>query len=110
MQKFADPYLHDGSAATLDHAIRAHREQAIRGGFWSLFLGGRFLAMLAKGFSEAGLEGFGDGVRLAALIDLDRLAGGVNDHPAVRALSDVLLQLLAELGLDFAVQVIGDFA
>ena len=75
-----------------------------------ILFGGGFLAVFAERFAQAALEGFGEGIGFAALIDLDRLAGRIEDHPAVGALRDVLLKLLAGRQLDLAVQVVGDFA
>ena len=66
--------------------------------------------MLLEGFLELFLKAFGDGVGFAPLENLNGLAGRINDDPAIGALGDMGLQLLAKLGVHIAVQVVGDFA
>jgi hypothetical protein len=65
--------------------------------------------MFADSVAEAGLEGFGYRVRLATLVNFHRLARGVEDDEAFRAPGNVLLELLADGGLDVGVEIIRDF-
>src|SRR3990172_2980853 len=93
------------------HTTTTRSAQARNAGGFDLFAGGSVLlglglfAELAEGFLQARLKAYGDGIRLTftALINLDRLARGIEDHPAVGTLRDVLLKLLADRKLDFAV-------
>src|SRR5690242_6038827 len=63
-----------------------------------------------EGGHEAALDVGRNGLRVHALIDLDRLAGRVGDDPAVRTFGDVCLELGADLGVERLFQVVAQFA
>jgi hypothetical protein len=57
--------------------------------------------------SELGLEVFWQFVELGIAVDFDSLLGGVADHIAVVAPSQVLVKFGLCAGVDHAIQVIG---
>jgi hypothetical protein len=69
------------------------------------FLG--LLASLHDGGAEAAGEVFGKLVGLLAAVDVDGLTGGVNDHFAVVAGTEVLFDFRKEIGFDLAIEKVG---
>jgi hypothetical protein len=71
---------------------------------------GGFLGLAASrhdGGVEAAAEGFGELVGLLVAIDVDGLPGGVYDHFAVVAGTEVLFDFSKEIRFDLAVEEIG---
>jgi hypothetical protein len=60
--------------------------------------------------TRAGLQRVGKRVRLATLVNLDRLPSGVKDDPAVGTAGNVLFEFLPDGGLKVAVKIAGDFS
>lgn len=56
---------------------------------------------------QAALHIFGHGVRFIATKDKQRLAGGVVENPAVRAVAQVSFEFGAKLRIDAAIEKIG---
>jgi hypothetical protein len=50
-----------------------------------------------------------DLLRLHSLVDLQRLFGGVHNHPAVRAFGDVCFELSANFLIDAVVEKVAEF-
>jgi hypothetical protein len=61
-------------------------------------------AALFEDLHESIMNLFRQRLRFHALIDLNRLLGGVADHPAIRAFADVAFQVLAHRGIDILVE------
>jgi hypothetical protein len=64
-------------------------------------------ALAHDGLVEAVAEGFGEFVNLVIAVDLDGLLGGVHDHVASVAPMEMLVQFGLQVGIDVAVQIIG---
>lgn len=73
-------------------------------GFGALFGG---LASLHDGGVEASAKVFGELVGLLTAVDVDGFAGGVDDHFAVVAGSEVFFDFRKEIGFDLSVEVVG---
>ena len=77
------------------------------GGLFDFRVGAGFSAAVHDGFAEAVGELIGELVRLVTSIDLDGLAGSVDDDVAVAARSEVFFHFGKEFRFDLAVEVVG---
>jgi len=94
----AAPPVENSTAAA--SSIRRYFTEALRLARRHLFL---------ERFHQSGLYIRRDGLRLEAFVYLDRALSRVQDHPAVGAVGDMLLQLLTNLAIHRIVQELAEF-
>jgi hypothetical protein len=66
-------------------------------------------AALFENLNESIVNRFRQRLRIHALVNLNRLFGGIADHPAIWAFADVAFQILAHGGIDILVEKVAQF-